>query len=395
MLQRGHRVTVLTNSYFEELVRKQGLDFMSTGTRDEFLQTVNHPDLWDPLRGFDLIWGQGVVKNLPSLYHTIKEQTAEGNTVVAAASLAIAARIAQEKLRIPVATVHLQPCVFRSLIRPPILPPMPLPRWAPRWLIKLYYHATDRFVNKKIGVPFNTFRASLGLPPVFDILGNWWHSPQLTLGLFPAWFANPPGDWPASVKLTGFPLYDEADIQPLPDELEAFMNAGPAPVIFTPGSAMSQGSAFFEASAEACRILGCRALFITKFPAQLPRDLPAGVRHVTYVPFSRILPRAAAFVHHGGIGTTGQALAAGVPQLVMPFSFDQPDNAAYIEGLGLGRILPPSRYNSETASGMLKELMEDQVLKARCREIAEKFVGNQAVDETCDLLENLLTPKHP
>ena len=66
---------------------------------------------------------------------------------------------------------------------------------------------------------------------------------------------------------------------------------------------------------------------LTRYPEQLPPALPASVRHERYVPFSAILPRCAAIVHHGGIGTCAQALAAGIPQLVSPFGFDQPDNA--------------------------------------------------------------------
>jgi UDP:flavonoid glycosyltransferase YjiC (YdhE family) len=56
---------------------------------------------------------------------------------------------------------------------------------------------------------------------------------------------------------------------------------------------------------------GQRGILLTQFPEQLPATLPNGVRHFNYVPFSRVLPCAAAFVHHGGIGTTAQALAAG------------------------------------------------------------------------------------
>ena len=77
-------------------------------------------------------------------------------------------------------------------------------------------------------------------------------------------------------------------------------------------------------------------MFLTQYPEQLPARLPNGVRHFNYIPFSTVLPRAAAFVHHGGIGTTAQALAAGVPQLVVPLAHDQPDNAVRIRHLGVG-----------------------------------------------------------
>ena len=56
-------------------------------------------------------------------------------------------------------------------------------------------------------------------------------------------------------------------------------------------------------------------------------ELPKGVVAFDYAPFSLLFPRAAAIVHHGGIGTTGQAMRSGRPSLVMPCAWDQPDNA--------------------------------------------------------------------
>nr|MBA3625578.1 glycosyltransferase [Methylibium sp.] len=67
--------------------------------------------------------------------------------------------------------------------------------------------------------------------------------------------------------------------------------------------------------------------------------LPNWACHVAYAPFDALLPRLATLVHHGGIGTCAEALAAGVPQIVVPFAHDQFDNAARLERLGLGVTL--------------------------------------------------------
>jgi UDP:flavonoid glycosyltransferase YjiC (YdhE family) len=92
---------------------------------------------------------------------------------------------------------------------------------------------------------------------------------------------------------------------------------------------------------DACRRLGRRGLLLSRYRDQLPADLPPGVRHFDYVPLSRVLPRAAALVSHGGIGTLSQALAAGIPQLIMPLGFDQFDNAARLGRLGVAATLTP------------------------------------------------------
>ncbi|MFC7102502.1 glycosyltransferase [Nonomuraea rubra] len=60
------------------------------------------------------------------------------------------------------------------------------------------------------------------------------------------------------------------------------------------------------------------------------------VRVVGEVAHERLFPRTAAVVHHGGAGTTGTALAAGVPNVVCPFFSDQPFWGRRVAALGAG-----------------------------------------------------------
>jgi UDP:flavonoid glycosyltransferase YjiC (YdhE family) len=181
-------------------------------------------------------------------------------------------------------------------------------------------------------------------------------------------------------------LYDADHIQVMPPEVERFLAAGPAPVVFSAGSAMKQARRLFEVSVAACRALGCRGLLVNPFPDQVPAGLPAGVMAAAYVPFSAVFPRAAAAVHHGGIGTTARALAAGVPQLVTPFAHDQFDNAARVVRLGAGLQLAPARYRMPAAARVLRRLMDDAALRARARQISAGLDSAQAIKAACDLI---------
>jgi UDP:flavonoid glycosyltransferase YjiC (YdhE family) len=67
----------------------------------------------------------------------------------------------------------------------------------------------------------------------------------------------------------------------------------------------------------------------------IPGRLPAGAPAFPYAPFSKIVPLAAGEVHQGGIGACGQAMAPGKPMLIMTYGFDQLDNAARLERLGV------------------------------------------------------------
>ncbi len=289
----------------------------------------------------------------------------------------------------PLASIELQPAVLRSGHEAPILPGMPLPRWLPPALKHLAYWIGDRMLIDPVIAPtLNRIRADLELPPVHRILDQWWHSPQRIIGLYPAWFAPPQPDWPAQLALTGFPLFDERGLTEAPAEVLKFLDQGP-PVVFTAGSAMRQGHDFFAEAAATCRLLGRPGLLVTRYPEQLPTPLPEGVRHCSYIPFSQLLPRSAALVHHGGIGTTAQALAAGIPQLIMPMSYDQPDNAARIQRLGVGRSLPRNRFRANAVAESLDKLLQSSDVTARCRHVAQKFVGADPLAEACRLMEEL------
>jgi UDP:flavonoid glycosyltransferase YjiC (YdhE family) len=387
--RRGHHVTVITNGYFEDLVRKEGLDFVELGTRDEFLRLVNHPDLWHPIRSFLLIYRDGVLPSLRPMFKAVESLAVPGQTVVIGSVLAMGARIAQEKLGISFVSAHLQPAVFRSYVNPPLLPGHGFIRRLPPRAVRAIYRLADWQVDRILAPEINRFRAELGLPPVHGIVDQWWHSPQRIIGLFPEWFAPPAPDWPPQVRLTGFPLYDGALLDPIPPELEEFLAAGPPPVIFTPGSAMSQGASFFQESVKVCERLGCRGLLLTKFPASVPARLPAHVRCFGYVPFSSVLPRAAAFVHHGGIGTTAQALAAGIPQLVMPLAHDQPDNAARVESLGVAQVIRPGNYRAENVAPKLRKLLDNPVYREKSQALQRRITGIDKVEETCRLIESI------
>ena len=165
------------------------------------------------------------------------------------------------------------------------------------------------------------------------------------------------------------------------------VGAGDPPIVFAPGSGNRQARRFFSAACDACRRLGRRGVVLSRYSEHLPAPLPPGVWHAGYAPFSAVLPRAAALVHHGGIGTSAQALAAGRPQLVMPMTFDQPDNAARLTRLGVARTLAPERFTGAAVARELAALLGAAAVARRCAEIARRFDGVDPVGRTCDVIE--------
>jgi len=138
-------------------------------------------------------------------------------------------------------------------------------------------------------------------------------------------------------------------------------------------------------------LLGCRAVFLTMKPQQLPADLPDSIFVAIYAPFSRLLPRASAMVHHGGIGTTSQCLAAGIPQLVVFMSLDQPDNAARVERLGVGLCISSKDLTAERLLPLVKRSLHNKRIKSSVAHHAELMIERQPVTPMLEWLEETIS----
>jgi rhamnosyltransferase subunit B len=385
---RGHDVVIVTAGPFEQTVTRAGLGFRETVSAEIFDRLSKHPDLWNSYRGLKLVLGS-VASYLRLGYERVAEVYEPGRTVLVGHALSFGTRLFEEKHRAPAATLHLAPSIFRSdFEQPAIAPGRDLTR-APRWFKRSFWWAADRFLSDPLIVPkLNRFRQELGLQPVSRVFQQWMHSPQRVIGLFPDWFAPPQPDWPQGLRLTGFPQYDEADQQPLSPALLAFLDKGAAPIVFTPGSANQSAAAFFRGAVDASSRLNRRALLLTRYTEHLP-TLPPSVHHEGYAPLSRLLPRCALLVHHGGIGTLAQALAAGVPQLTMPMGFDQPDNTARLLRLGVAKWVSPSQFTGERVAPLLDRLLTDPSVASACVKYAALLKNDSGLTRTCELLEAL------
>jgi rhamnosyltransferase subunit B len=390
--KRGHQVTLLAPSVFRDLAAQAGLEFVGLGNDEEHYAVIRNPDLWHPMKAFPLLARHLMLKWVRPIYEFIEQNYTPGRTVIAAPATAMGARIAQEKLGVPLATIHLQPSMIRSYLSPSthMIPDITAPM--PVWLRRLYFRGIDRFaIDRLLGPEINAFRRALELSPVKNLFDRWMHSPQLVIGLFPEWFAPRAEDWPPNFHHTGFPLWDAADVRKPDPSLEEFLDAGSAPYVFTAGTANIHAREFFRTATETCLLSSRRGILLTQFPEeQLPPSLPDTVRHFSYIPFSQVLPRAAALVHHGGIGTMAQALAAGIPQLVTPLAHDQFDNAIRIRRLGCGDFLLPRKFQPAAAVERLKSLAGSETVAAKSRKWAAALKDTDALERTCALIEALV-----
>jgi rhamnosyltransferase subunit B len=389
LLRRGYRPHLFANGAFETMAQEAGLPFSATGAADDLARLLKDRDASDPRKGMSLM-ARVVMQGIRQTYPLLCREYEPGDTIAVGTSLGWATRLLSETHAAPVAVVHLAPSWFRSEHVAPSLGPLGHLERTPRWLKRWLFAGMDkRFLDPLFTAPLNQFRAELGLAPVQRSFHAWIHQADAVLGMFPEWFGARQPDWPPQLQLTGFPLYDHGNAAELPAAVSAFLAAGEAPVLVTAGTATQSQSAFFDASIQACQRSGHRAILLTQDATQLPSTLPAGMAHFPYVPFQALLPKVAALIHHGGIGTTSQAMRAGVPQLIRPMGFDQFDNALRAMRLGVARQLLPRRYGPESAAAAIRALTTSEEVRTRCREVAGRLGQGGGVDAACDAVLRL------
>jgi rhamnosyltransferase subunit B len=377
---RGHTVRMIALAPFEDRVAEAGIAFTPLGTAEDYTRLVIRPELWHPRRGARLLLDE-LLRRLPEAHAVTAACVHPGETVLVGSTLSWGMRLVQEQRGLPGATVHLSPFLLASATCPPVLPGGADLAWMPAGLVRVLQQVAERFVlDRWIAPGLDGVRAGLGLPAVRSVWSRWMHSPDLVLGAWPAWFAPPQPDWPAQAQATGFPRFDEGGAA-LDAGLEAFLDAGPPPVGITPGSAMAHGGALFARALAACQALGQRVVLVSPYREALPRPLPAGVHHVAWAPFGRLLPRLAAMVHHGGIGTSAQALAAGIPQLVVPFAHDQFDNAARLHRLGVAAVEDPAAPLARWV-GTLRRLIGGAETADAARRLAQRMAAETPPAQT-------------
>lgn len=387
--ERGHTAVVAASGTYREYATSLGFPFYRIRPDLEpdpaAVEHLSHPQ-----RGPERLLREELFPRVRETYEDLVE-AARGADVLVVGELLYVAPLVAAKLGLPWANVILSPSSFLSACDPCVLAPAPalhgLRHLGP-WPHRLIF-ALGRFITSRWSAPLHALRRELGFPPAPSPVFEGKHSPGLVLTMFPEFLAAPQPDWPAQVVQTGFPFFSQPGRPGTMEKLEAFLAAGEPPLVFTLGStAVHIGRDFYQSAADAARLLGRRAiLLLGKNPA--PPDLAGDGLALDYVPLGSVLPRAAAVVHHGGIGTCAEALRAGLPSLIVPFGFDQPDNAERLRRLGVARILRRDRVSCATLVTGLRELLANPALAARAREFSRQVHPDADLNRSLDAIERL------
>ena len=386
---RGHEAILYTHAYYAETARSAGIGFVATDTEDAYAQQLADARrllvnvLADPNNVLDFHHRNGLFDQIrfefEAMAEIVRARGPRNVVVVSRHTSGLSVLMLQEAYGVPAAWVAMSPT---QLMATPL---------------------TERLYARQLAGPVDELRASVGLGPVVD-WPVWLASPQLMLGLWPAWFDAAGEPAPTATALTGFLPHDDAERGPLPPEVAALLGSGTAardrPVLVTGGSGQSLHADWYAVAIDAATRTGRPVIVACRHPELLPDvTLPRLQVHPS-LPFGTLMPQVSAVLHHGGILTSARAVASGVPQLVLAHGTDRPDNAARLRRMGLGEWLPPARWDPRQAARLLHQVTDADGPRQRAEELAGSIDAGAAVQTACARLEALLdysarTPSRP
>src|ERR1044072_252553 len=402
MRKRYVEPVIATSNIHRERIESRNIEFqeirpaMPQPGTPEYLKM--HDGVMDPNRGAEYLFKRILVPAVRDMYADLREAIEDADLLVTH-PLILAGPLVAQKTGIPWVSTELAPASLWSAFDPFVPPNTPWIHgllkaggpFAARLYMKLMKAVTSPWLTE-----LYEFRDELGLPPGGHPLFEEQYAPNLNLALFSSVFCEPQPDWPANTVITGFPFFDRKDNQPPDVDLLRFLGRGPAPIVFTLGSAaVHLAGDFYRESIAAAKLLKRRAVLLVGSDQNRPKEsLLEDVIAVNYAPLGDLLPRAAAMVHQGGVGTTGQGLRAGIPILVVPFAHDQPDNAARIERLGVARTIGRDSYKAGRVATELKELLGNPSYSRCAREVGSRVRSENGAALAVDLIMDQLNERN-
>jgi len=394
---RGHEIVFNTLEVYRE--KMGALDFEFYPMRPNLNPETDKElarEIMDAKSGTEKLLREILLPNVRPMYEDLMKAVEGADAFITGEVVYPAASVA-EKTKIKWITTSLAPGSFLSP-HDPFVPPTA--QWLKHFRFLgatvhgVIYSAIHRLVASWLE-PYREFRREIGLSENHDPIFKDKFSDSLHLAMFSKVLGKPQPDWHSPTLQSGFCFYDgQNDLGKMPEKLTEFLEAGEPPVVFTLGSAaVLDARDFFEESGRAARIINRRAVLLYGIFNEPPKITDENVVAFDYAPYSQVFLKAACVVHQGGVGTTSQVLRAGVPHLIMPYSHDQPDNAARCERLGVARTIDREDYKAETAAKELRELLSDLSYKAKAVEAKKIVDAEYGTKMACDAIEVILREK--
>lgn len=363
LIQQDNKVAIITHSYFEKKIRQANIDFIPSDTIDEYKQLINDTTMIVSPKGNIEFLKRNIPNILPA-YEKIKEYYIPNQTVIFGNLYGILSTIIAEKLDIPKIGIYLA----EGFVLP---------------------ERNVAFIYDYLKEDINKIRAKLGLNSPYNYR-LFMQSAKKYIGLWPEWFYAEHLHGHENIEKIGF-FVNWNQTEALPDEVVNLLNNEDKPILIYSGSNHAfVNSDFLNSTVKACEVLGQHAIFVARHNKKvIPDNLPKEIHVFDQLDFATLMPKVKFIIHHGGIGTVAQALASGLPQLILGGGLDRPSNGRSVNKLGVGEYLLPSQWKYENILSKLYTVTSQSVAE-NCSKISERMKKENPIEKLNTIINSVL-----
>jgi sterol 3beta-glucosyltransferase len=392
----GHAVCVATETNYQHFVTQCGLDFAPLpGDTKAFMATEAGYRWQQSGRSLNQMRQDSLVAYLKPILQdqlTATWQACQGAEAILAMPFVVGAYSVAEKLNLPFYGVWTTASTPTTAFPHPLLgiPNLggALNWWSHVLMAQLFWQSLRPEINR-------WRREFLQLPAIHPLDVTLLHRRKIpSLYAYSPSFCPKPPDWPDWVNPTGYWFLNlPSNWAPSPDLLE-FLQAGPAPIYVGFGSLTDrQSGATTQLVLDAIARTGHRAMLEPGWAELGKLELPPHIFKLSAeVPHRWLFPQMAALVHHGGSGTTGTGLAAGVPQVAVyrPFGANG-FSARQLAKVGVAPApIPREKLTVDRLTAAIQTATTDGAIRRRAAELGQKIRAEDGVGRAVQLFHEYL-----
>lgn len=393
LMAKGHSVKLAAPSRFKEFVEGYGIRFIPlAGDPEDLSRRLNDA-------GYNFLKiVRGLMTHAIEIGADIARQTEEAcsdaDLIIHTFSHVVGAHTLAREMNIP--DIHIQ--TFPMFTPTGDYPNIALPDLKIPSLNRLTHQMSQKITWWTSVFGYEQVRRRAGLPkrklyfpfdndplrPLPPILCAW--SPTVL---------PPSSDWMLNVHVTGYFLFDRDTLYRPPVELQDFLESGKPPICISFGSMVHREAEKIDHIVrEALEQTGQRGIILSgwgnvKYPPS--NDL----LYLDAVPHDWLLPRCCLIVHHGGAGTTSAGLRAGIPNIVVPFTADQPFWGGRVHAVGAGpKPILVKDLSVNRLSRAIRET-ESDALRMHAEIVSQKIRSEDGVGNAVTLIETYTSTWKP
>lgn len=391
--ESGHTVRILAPQDYQDLIVAYGLDFFDMGGGVKMMAQSQIQDIVEQGNILKILAVTGKGAQQMALQSASNGLVAcQGSDLILAGFAGLSNGLAlAEKLNIPFLSAHLMPFTPTNEFPSVLTPQLPQTRLT-RWANGLSHRFAQQMMWQMLRSADNKARAQvLKMKPApffgpFESLQR--ESKPIIYGYSPQ-VIPPPADWPNYTQVTGYWFLEPPAGWEPPSDLVKFLQAGPPPVYVGFGSMLSRKP---EETADlvltALANTGQRAVLSSGWGGLKKENLPETVFMVGSIPHIWLFPRMAAAVHHGGAGTTGAGLHAGIPSIITPFFGDQPFWGHRVYELGVGpKPIPRQRLTVESLAEAIRAAVSDAAIRKNAAHLGKLIRAEDGIARAVAIIE--------